>query len=208
MRSPVDCPYMHRSSRVPLFGAHSPRVSVTPAIVCPELLASYHDLWTTHRRKSSRDLGVASADISQPGSVRPSHNHIPYERWSRYSACNGFAGQSHRLTRGDLPCLCPRYGRDCEDRAENSSKCLVVGYGDAYSRQIMARRSNRGADSISLSTLATKIAEEMQKYLGDREVDWHGQALTLDDIILKRLHHVTQGSWQPEFAVLRRNAAT
>lgn len=102
-----------------------------------------------------------------------------------------------------------------------------MGYGDAYSRQIMARRSNKGADSISLNTLATKIAEEMQRYMvrvhlsqlyihcgqrkvcqqGDREVVWHGQALTLDDIILKRLHHVTQGSWQPEFAVLRRNSA-
>lgn len=87
------CPTLRR----PL--SPTPRVSVAPAIVCPELLASYHDLWAAHRRrKSSRDLGGAPTDISQPGSVRAAHDPIRYERWDRHSARNGFAGQSHRFT--------------------------------------------------------------------------------------------------------------
>ncbi|KAI0709023.1 hypothetical protein C8Q76DRAFT_799060 [Earliella scabrosa] len=80
-------------------------------------------------------------------------------------------------------------------------KIQVAGYQE-YSRQIMARRANRGADPISIGRLATKIAEEMEKYLSIDAPHWRGQPLTLDHIVLKKLYRVTQGSWQPEFAVI------
>ncbi|KAI0747961.1 hypothetical protein C8Q80DRAFT_1270416 [Daedaleopsis nitida] len=106
-------------------------------------------------------------------------------------------GALHDLHHKDGDAFSPEMGVN----AKIGLRIQVQGYPE-YTRQINARRANRGADPIPLARLCTKIAEEMQKYMVQNDLRLRGHTLNLDNVVLKKLYHVSQGSWQPEFAVV------
>ncbi|KAI0770305.1 hypothetical protein C8Q74DRAFT_890168 [Fomes fomentarius] len=76
---------------------------------------------------------------------------------------------------------------------------------EPYTRQIMSRRSTSTGETISLITLARKIAEEMAKFMvttkAHKPLMHDGIVLEMKDLLLCRLYESASGSWVPEFKV-------
>ncbi|TBU47946.1 hypothetical protein BD309DRAFT_950550, partial [Dichomitus squalens] len=82
------------------------------------------------------------------------------------------------------------------------------GCSEAYTRQIMSRRSTAAGEPISMKELAKKIAREMGAYI-TRERNrgcpmmFKGRPVELDDLLLWRLRRVSSGSWTADFKIAR-----
>ncbi|KAI0747962.1 hypothetical protein C8Q80DRAFT_1169297 [Daedaleopsis nitida] len=93
------------------------------------------------------------------------------------------------------------------DVAAKISIRMQVPHCDAYTRQIMSRRSTSVGEPISRKNLARKIAEEMKRYLeGARSAGqpliYHGIEVRLEDLFLCSFRRASGGSWEPELEIL------
>ncbi|KAI0745309.1 hypothetical protein C8Q76DRAFT_789709 [Earliella scabrosa] len=74
---------------------------------------------------------------------------------------------------------------------------------DVYNKQVTLRTA--GNKPPRLERLAQAVAVELQKLMNERPLYWEGRLLSLDDLVLMRVEHVSKGSLQPVIAVRRRS---